>query len=358
MFFPLSLEKLLKSDNWKLKVFLLSIFASLFVTYLGNFWYISAYFVDFIHIIKSEPLSSNAWQFHWNSQIWKSTHFFTPITFDPQSHEAKIALRFTIPFLLKIFHQNIWLVYLSQIGLGLFAYLKFIELIFKVSQDRKITFLFAMGISSLYFISSLHLDLLALGDSFAYSFLILGYYYLHQRFLSVSFLLAALLTDERSLIGCVMGIILRYFSENTHAIKYFVSTILALAAYFCLRAFLYLKFGLFTPTAGIGFSIFIENSHHFLLYLFNAFKSYYLIYFFPVIFYKKRIHLVYAIVLLLVILSSLLVWDITRSMSFSFWGLLIGLHFMMNHIRNKDIITGILIAAMLSSMLNITVIFP
>jgi hypothetical protein len=172
MSFSNSLEQELKSDNWQIKVFSLSIIVSLLVTYLGNFWYINSYFTDFVHIFKSEPLSSNAWQFHWNSQIWKSTHFFTPITFDPQSHEAKIALRFTIPFLLKIFHQNVWLVYLCQIGLGLFAYTKFIELIFKVSQDRKITFLFAMGISTLYFISSLHLDLLALGDSFAYSFLI------------------------------------------------------------------------------------------------------------------------------------------------------------------------------------------
>jgi hypothetical protein len=155
-----------------------------------------------------------------------------------------------------------------------------------------------------------------------------------------------------------MGIMLRYFSENIFALKYFISTILALASYFFIRVFLYLNYGLFTPTAGIGLSIFFENSNHFLLFLFNAFKSYYVLYFFPLNFYKKRINLVYGGLVLLVILSSLLVWDITRSMSFSFWGLLIGLHFMVNHIRNKDIIIGILIASMVSSLLSVTVIFP
>ena len=338
--------------------YLLQLLASIGFTYIGNFWYINSYFIDFFHVVKGEQTSSHAWQFHWNSQIWKSTHFFNPVTFAPQSHEAKIAFRFTIPFLLKIFHQNILFVYFSQIALGLFAYRKFIEIIFNVSKDKKITFLFATGVSSLYFISSFHLELLALGDSFAYSFLILGYHYLSKRFWSISFLLAALLTDERSIIGCVMGLFFIYFEHNSLLIKHLISTIFAFLIYLFIRLFLFHQFGLSTPSAGIGFSILFENSSHLLLFLFNAFKSFYVIYFFPFLFCKKRIEVIYGIFLLMVMASSLLVWDITRSMSYSFWGLLIGLQFMVKYVRNKEMIIGILIGIMVSSLHSVTVIFP
>ena len=117
MFFRLSayLDSQLNESNWLFKIFLYSILASVFLTYLGNFWYINQYFQEFLAIIKGSTASHETWQFHWDTQIWKSAHLFIPANFDPKSHEAKIAFRFTIPLLLLLCNQKIWLVYLIQI---------------------------------------------------------------------------------------------------------------------------------------------------------------------------------------------------------------------------------------------------
>jgi hypothetical protein len=172
MFFRLSayLDSHLNESNWLFKIFLYSILASAFLTYLGNFWYINQYFQEFLAIIKGSTASHETWQFHWDTQIWKSDHLFIPANFDPKSHEAKIAFRFTIPLLLLLCNQKIWLVYLIQIALGLYAYYMFLKLIAQITQERKIAFFFAMGVSTLYFINSLHLELLALGDSCLFFF--------------------------------------------------------------------------------------------------------------------------------------------------------------------------------------------
>jgi len=360
MFFPLStyLDRQLNGPNWLFKIFLYSILASVFLTYLGNFWYINQYFQEFLAIIKGGSVSHETWQFHWDVQIWKSDHLFVPANFDPESHEAKIAFRFTIPLLLLFCNQNIWLVYLIQIALGLYAYYMFLKLVSQITQERKIAFFFAMGVSTLYFISSLHLELLALGDSFAYSFLILGLYYSKKRYLSAVFLLAAILTDERSLIGCIMGIILKYFIDENHFWDYVKTSLTAICVYLFIRFLIYKKYGLITPAGGIEYAIFIENLNHGLLIIYNAFKSYYLFYFFPIAIIVNKQTIFYTLFAIAFILSSFFVWDVTRSISFSFWGLLIGLHFMVQNIKNKSLIYGILVACMVSAMLNVTIIFP
>jgi hypothetical protein len=360
MFFRLSayLDRQLNESNWLIKIFLYSILASVFLTYLGNFWYINQYFQEFLALIKGGPASHETWQFHWDTQIWKSNHLFIPANFDPKSHEAKIAFRFTIPLLLLLCNQKIWLVYLIQIALGLYAYYMFLKLVSQITQERKITFFFAMGVSTLYFINSLHLELLALGDSFAYSFLILGFYFSKNRYVSGVFLLAALLTDERSLIGCAMGIILKYFMEENQFWDYVKTSLSAISVYLFIRFLIYKKYGLITPAGGIEYAIFLENLNHGLLISYNAFKSYYIFYFFPIAIIVNKKTVLYTLFAIAFILSSFLVWDVTRSISFSFWGLLIGLHFMVQHIKNQSLIYGILIACMVSAMLNVTIIFP
>jgi hypothetical protein len=360
MFFRLSafLDRQLNGSNWLFQVFIYSILGSVILTYLGNFWYINQYFQEFITIIKGGPASHETWQFHWDTQIWKSNHLFIPANFDPKSHEAKIAFRFTIPLLLRLCQQKIELVYFIQIGLGLYAYTLFLKIIHQITQERKITFFFAMGVSSLYFINSLHLELLALGDSFAYSFLILGFYFSKNRYLSGVFLLAAMLTDERSLIGGAMGIILQYFIDEERYWDYFKTSAFAILVYLFIRFLIYKKYGLITPTGGIEYAIFLENLNHGLLIIYNAFKSYYIFYFFPIAIIVNKKTVLYTLFAIVFILSSFLVWDVTRSISFSFWGLLIGLHFMVQHIKNKSLIYGILVACMVSAMLNVTIIFP
>jgi hypothetical protein len=360
MFFRLSayLDSQLNESNWLFKIFLYSILASVFLTYLGNFWYINQYFQEFLAIIKGSTASHETWQFHWDTQIWKSDHLFITANFDPKSHEAKIAFRFTIPLLLLLCKQKIGYVYLIQIGLGLYAYSCFLKIIHQITQERKITFFFAMGVSSLYFINSLHLELLALGDSFAYSFLILGFYFSKNRYVSAAFLLAALLTDERSLIGCSMGVILKYFIDEKQFWDYVKTSLAAIFVYLFIRFLIYKKYGLITPAGGIEYAIFLENLNHGLLITYNAFKSYYIFYFFPIAIIVNKKTVLYTLFAIVFILSSFLVWDVTRSISFSFWGLLIGLHFMVQHIKNKSLIYGILVACMVSAMLNVTIIFP
>lgn len=360
MFFRLSafLDRQLNGSNWLFQVFIYSMLGSVFLTYLGNFWYINQYFQEFLSIVRGGVTSHETWQFHWDTQIWKSKHLFIPANFDPKSHEAKIAFRFIIPLLLLVGQQKIGFVYLVQIGFGLYAYSLFLKIVHQITHDRKITFFFAMGVSTLYFINSLHLELLALGDSFAYSFLILGFYFAKNRSFSALFLLAALLSDERSLIGCMMGIILMYFIDEHRFLSYLKTSAFAILVYLFIRILIYKKYGLITPAGGIEYAIFVENLNHGLLIIYNAFKSYYIFYFFPITVVVNKKTILYTLFAIAFILSSFLVWDVTRSISFSFWGLLVGLYFMVHHIKNQSLIYGILIACMVSAMLNITIIFP
>lgn len=90
-----------------------------------------------------------------------------------------------------------------------------------------------------------------------------------------------MLTDERSLIGCAMGIILQYFIDEERYWDYFKTSTFAILVYLFYSVLIYKKYGLITPAGGIEYAIFLENLNHGLLIIYNAFKSYYIFYFFP-----------------------------------------------------------------------------
>lgn len=97
--------------------------------------------------------------------------------FTPESHEAKMVFRLTIPVLMRLFSLDAAGVMKLQIVIGVLTHLLFVLIVFGLTNNYGITLMAGISMASVYFGRSYFIAAAPFFDSFAYFLMLLAIYF-------------------------------------------------------------------------------------------------------------------------------------------------------------------------------------
>lgn len=253
------IESLEKKANWFL---------------LGKNWILKCTFLCFLIVLFfSCPLlkdihyhkqliangDSNCWHIF---NLQKETPFNQNVydSFHPSSHQSKLAFKFTMPLIAKIFHLTSVHVYLIQVILGIIQFLLLGLLVFNRFNDKTIAFLLMVSYCFIYCGYMSFTQFVGIFDGISIFFILFALYF-KNNILSVLPLLIAYFNDERSILACIVIAVIFYFNpskiiKNKSFLIIFTSIFLYTIIRFLLQYYLNLN----TPSGeNSGFNLKVFN---------------------------------------------------------------------------------------------------
>jgi len=336
------IEKITASRNWKIKSVLTLTFLSLF--------FASPQFSGYEKTFKE----IKGWQaFHQQSE-----QPLTPLDFNGASNAAKRTFRLTVPMLAFVFHLNDYAI-LAIEWLANILYLYFCILLFeKITNDRSIALLGAIGLTFIYNGHAGFTDNNAWFDIVAYLFLLLAMLY-SNVFLIFIFTFFAAWTDERAVVASLLIFLWWKFNEIKATDFSFASyfkfekkssiVLLALLFYGFGRFLLTNYFGLQTPAKGIGLEVLMNATDSLGLGLWSALEGFWLLLIVCCIFLFRQKKYVVALSISLMIAVIMLiaysVEDITKSAGYMFPVIFIAVAILFETISKIDLRRLLLLCA-------------
>lgn len=298
----------------------------------------------------------------WNRINRQIDHPFTPdLSNDPEAHEAKLTFRLTPPIIGKlipgdnILHRMTGLFVLQNICGIIFFYLLilFAETNF---NNRFLSFMLPWCFAALYTGKTFFCDMFFFFDGMAYLFLLISICNRNALLIFTSLFLA-FYTDERTLVGS--GFVMLYHvlqrrdgANNAPAI---LSIIAAIATYIGTRLYLQTQLGLVSPGDGINIANIAKETRfsYFMMGLFTAFKSFWLI-LIAGVFYLKGFwpRAIYTITLLTLVIGGMCVFDFSRSYSYGFVGLLAVLYYLYKQPEQQENMNKLVLVLLITCLLN------
>lgn len=271
------------------------------------------------------------------------------------SHTRKLTFRLILPILLKLFHQNVWLIVIFQGLLGSFMMYLIAKIVYQLTSNKLTTFYFTLATSSIYFGISAFWELGGFGDSIAYAMLIVAMYYRNPLIIFFAISIASW-TDERGFIAggyiifwwlCKNSIntkmefkelFKQLFSKQTLAI------VMAWACYIAVRIWLIKKYHIVVDTHQIGgFMLGPEHSSSIGLGLWSSIEAFWVLILvtgFIMIGNWREMRFIFAgyvFSILFLCLTSCMVSDINRSISYGYPLILISMLIMNKYISRREL---------------------
>jgi hypothetical protein len=274
---------------------------------------------------------------------------------DGDSHTRKLTFRLVLPILLKLFHQNVWYVVVLQTLLGTFMMYLIAKIIYQLTSNKLTTFYFTLATTSIYFGISAFWELGGFGDSFAYGMLIIAMYYRNPIIIFGAITIASW-TDERGFIAggyvlfwwlCrssietkmgIKDILNNIFSKQTFAI------IASWIGYILLRVWLTKYYNLDVDTHQIGgFMLGPEHSSSIGLGLWTSLEGFWIFILLTGIIMignwneMRIVFWGYSCLIIFLCLTSCMVSDINRSISYGYPLILLGMVFLTKYLTKKEL---------------------
>lgn len=270
------------------------------------------------------------------AKIDRKDHLFESVKnkFDPTTHMAKTEFRLTPPFLAKVFQITTKVqMYLLQFVLGFTFFFLLTRLMYNISNNKVITFFVTASFGFLYTGYSFFSELLGIFDCFAFLFLLIAMMDTSIVVMAISLFLA-FWTDERAIISSLLIIFWWQYKQLTLANKNFFlpakqSYVIVLVAiiYFALRFYLITNFGFQNQFKGSSFSVIKDTINFYGLTVWQMFEGFWLIVisaFYKLIKDKKNVPaLFFVLINLMLFISSLCIYDNTRSIAYAFPSIII-----------------------------------
>ncbi len=257
--------------------------------------------------------------------------------YDDKSHMSKTEFRLTVPFLAKILHIDTKVkIYLLQVLAGYFFFFVLVTLIFKTTQDLKITFLYAWAFSFIYVGYSFIAEVNGAFDSFSYLFILIAMLDINILFIALSLTLA-FWTDERAIIAGLMVVFWGQYLQFTNNKKGFyipskhaLAYIISVGAYVAFRIYLMSHYGFRVYIGQVGTSVLSETFRYIGVNLWQVFEGFWLIILIGVyaLYQKKRYDIIFFFVAINIIqfVGAHFVLDNTRSAAYMFPSIIIATH--------------------------------
>ncbi|HPS26935.1 MAG TPA: hypothetical protein PK269_04935 [Bacteroidales bacterium] len=202
----------------------------------------------------------------WNTVIIKSKDLTNSLTYIPSgSWLAKKVFRLTVPVIMKVTHLTPIGIFILQSILGYLLIVFSYKLCYRILKDSVSSTFIAAGIIFLYFGRASFYDFFCCWfDGFAYFFIIMAFFCRNSIGIFLFSTLAAW-TDERAFIALSIVFLFHQIidiSKSPIKLKHLIAlnnkslaVIFAMAFYLILRLFLQIKYGMHTPTGGVGLAM-------------------------------------------------------------------------------------------------------
>jgi hypothetical protein len=275
--------------------------------------------IDRIYVLKrqiSNPLDSN-----------------TVKLFLPQTHNAKIAFRLTVPLLAKVFRLNLIWVVIVEIAIGILSIYLILLYFFSLTKQPQTSFWFCLAFCFTPLLKFAFFDELFF-DSFAYFFLLLLLVF-RNPYWGVLLTLLACYTDERGYLGASFLLLYFLIDQKLNArnnVKIITSVASGLLFSMVIRYLLGKFYGLSVPMGDnnlVGLSVLNEHFCAMPYYFYTCFESLWVAIPLGAYYLARNKMTVFAILLLttstVFLISISMVHDITRSGLYGFPLILLGM---------------------------------
>ncbi|MFP5041431.1 hypothetical protein [Parasediminibacterium sp. JCM 36343] len=257
--------------------------------------------------------------------------------YEGSTHMAKTEFRLTAPFLAKIFNiKTKWGIYILQLIAGFLFFGFLTVLLLLLTNDKGITFLFAMAFGFIYPGYSFVAEMEGFFDSFAFLFLLIAMLDINIMFIALAFFFA-FWTDERAILASSLVLFWWQYQQNVKTKKSFFLPALqsfafgfSLFIYLLLRWYLILHYGFKNQFAGAGLTVLGYTINYAGIVFWQAFEGFWL--FLPIALYqlycskKYLIGIVFIMLNAALFLGALTVMGITRSMAYIFPSIIIAFY--------------------------------
>ena len=257
--------------------------------------------------------------------------------YDPTTHMAKTEFRLTPPFLAKVFLITTKVqMYLLQFTLGFAFFFLLTRLMYTISHNKVITFFVTASFGFLYTGYSFFSEILGYFDCFAFLFLLVAILDTSIFIMAISLFLA-FWTDERAIVSSLLILFWWQYKQLTLANKnFFVPAkqscviILVVVTYFAIRYYLITNFGFQNQFKGSSFSVLKDTINYYGLTVWQMFEGFWLIVLYA--FYKLLkdrkiiIALFFVLINLMLFVSSLCIYDNSRSIAYAFPSIIISFY--------------------------------
>lgn len=370
------LSPFLAHEFWRLRVLILAftisatillVFSSTFLNY--GFWN--------LYCEMREPGCCGNGIF-WDDIIRQGQYPFTAYPYTPGSHESNATFRLTPPLIARIFHLNVVGLYAAHVLAGVVFLWFLIGQVEKLLKDRILTFYFMTGLMGTYLGANFYFNYMGHADAFAFLFMLLVFC-TRQPLLLFGYSQAAFWCDERALLNItyvfawyLLPVIRQNNKEKTFRISQIfvplrqvplpiVVLIISAIVYILVRQWLGFRYGLHI-SHGYEFTrnVLLENLTIVGGRMANGLEGLWFIIIaaLSMSFVGKDwwVVILFGGSLLATIASSILVIDITRSLSFGFVGLFLALRILQERIPKHQLRQLLIVSMVVSSMFAIT--FP
>jgi hypothetical protein len=338
-----SLEKFLNRKYWYLATTIITVLVILFLTAPSYFALTKAF----------KPCSDCV---DFQDEINRADHLFKPTKYPEYSHMANTQLRITVPVIAKLMGtRSKIVVFIIQEIFGISFLLITCLLSYRLTKDKIISAILTLSIGFIYVGKAAFVDVEGLLDSFAYFFLALALFTRNKPLILVSLLLAYF-TDERALLSSSL-IAIFYFLEfleiNKDKINFYsfikaraFYMLLSWILYFTIRFILFKLYGLNNPSTGIV----LPNLHNLAYIFWDGLQGFWLLVVFATLYIiiEKRFFILSLLIIavLVIVISTSMVYDLTRSIAYIFPLIFVSL-FLIEKAMNKFQVRKIIILSCL-----------
>lgn len=240
---------------------------------------------------------------------------------DIGSHHSKRVFRITVPILANLFHLNVLGIYVMQLIIGILGLAAFLILTNKIFDDRMLSFLFLVSLTSTLTGKIWYLQFASYFDGISIAFLLFAF--LSSSFApTILFSLLAFFNDERSLLGILPILLTKTLNDKKISVKPILPIIFAIVGYIAIRLCLQHFFKMRTPvgeSAGFSIEIIKRNlwaAQYSFLKVFEGFWII-LIYASGLLFkYNRYYFYLWLIIFSLILIGSLTILDVDRSLTY------------------------------------------
>ena len=269
-------------------------------------------------------------------------------TYESTWHMAKTEFRLTIPFVARVLGINTkYGMYFFQFVFGILFFFLLTKLIFQITNDKITTLFFSLGFGFIHAGNSFFSELMGYFDCIAYFLLLVAMFDIPIIFISIA-LFFAFWTDERAIASSTLVIFwwqFKQFKEKKG--NFFLPTKQAFTVgitfiiYLSLRLYLIHHYGFQNQFDGASIVVLRDTIHYYQITLMQMFEGYWIIVVLAFMYlYKSKewiVGLIFGLLNLALFITSLCVYDNTRSISYAFPSILIALYMIKDRTDLKKI---------------------
>lgn len=292
----------------------------------------------------------------WQAILKQAHNPFANYNYEPNSHQAKLTFRLTMPIIANVLNLGVKGILLFQGLLGIFLFYFSTKLFERITEDKVSAFLLTFSLAFICAGRVSFTELRGVFDGLSLFFLVVSMYF-KNPFLIFAGVFLSSWTDERGLIASSIVYLFWMYSKDSSGTKIFnkqtIAILVAWITYFISRYFVAVIFNLPTHTVDV-LHYFIEQTNNLPIGVWSALEGNWILILISLfILFKQKKYLFsvfYISTISILLFVAMSVNDITRSMAYLLPAMFLSL-LVIKEVETKKIVRQIILLAVIISFI-------